>query len=72
MLPGSDSEKVEIYVSCRKLKNMDFFSKSDPEVRLYTQAKGQWIFHSKTEMIKDQLNPNFKTTFKIDFIFEVN
>lgn len=30
-----DSEKVEIFLSARKLKNLDFFSKSDPQARLY-------------------------------------
>ncbi len=25
-----DREKIEIYVQCRKLKNMDALSKSDP------------------------------------------
>jgi len=68
----SDHEKVELYLSCRKLKNLDVFSKSDPQVRLYVQDKGGWKPFGKTEMVKDDLNPNFKTTFIIDFIFEIN
>jgi len=69
---SSDHEKVELYISCRKLKNLDVFSKSDPQVRLYTKDKGSWKIFSKTETRNDDLNPNFKTTFQLDFIFEVN
>lgn len=28
------SEKIEVYLSCRNLKDLDVFSKSDPYVRV--------------------------------------
>jgi len=68
---SGDFEKVELFISGRKLKNMDILSKSDPQVRLFIQSNGQWVLAGKTEMIKDNLNPNFTTTFTLDFIFEV-
>jgi len=70
MIPN-DLEKVELFISCRKLKNMDIFSKSDPQVRLYTLDNGKWNMLGSTEMIKDNLNPNFSKSFCLDFIFEI-
>ena len=68
-----DREKIEIYVSCRSLKDMDTFSKSDPQVIMYTKGKNQknWVEFGRTEIIWDDLNPNFVKTFKIDYIFEI-
>jgi len=70
-MQSSDSEKVELYISCRKLRNMDFFSKSDPQVRLYILNGGKWSLVGTTETINDNLNPNFAKSFTLDFIFEV-
>ena len=68
-----DREKVEFFVSCRSLKNMDALSKSDPQVILLykNEQNNKWFEHSRTEIIKDNLNPNFFKTFTVDFIFEV-
>ena len=65
------TEKVEIFVSCRKLKNMDVLSKSDPIVRCYTEREGRYSFFCETEMVKDNLNPNFSKSFIMDFHFEM-
>lgn len=46
-------------------------SKSDPQVYLYTKNRnGNWDLSGKTELIHDNLDPNFVTTFKVKFIFE--
>lgn len=37
-----DREKVEIYFSCRKLKDMDTFSKSDPKLLLSRKVGAGW------------------------------
>lgn len=29
------SMQVQLFISCRKLKDLDMFSKSDPQVRIY-------------------------------------
>lgn len=69
---SSDREKVEFFISCRSLKNMDVFSKSDPQVIMYVKTpSNQWAEFGRTEMIKDNLNPNFSKTFQLDYIFEV-
>ena len=69
-LEEEDKEKIELFISCRKLKDLDTLSKSDPQVRLYEQVKKGWKLWGKTETIKDTLNPNFHRSFIIDYIFE--
>ena len=50
---------------------MDVLSKSDPIVNVYlSDYKSKWQFIGKTEMINDNLNPDFVTTIKIDYVFE--
>jgi len=70
-LTMDDQEKVELFISCRKLKNMDYFSLTDPQVKLFIEKNGQFIFFDKTEMISDNLNPNFTKSFILDYYFEV-
>ena len=70
MITSSDYEQVEFYLSCRKLKNSDSFGKSDPLVKVYGLTQDQWTQIGITETIKDNLNPDFKKTIQVDFIFE--
>ncbi|XP_051547540.1 copine-8-like [Myxocyprinus asiaticus] len=64
--------KVEITVSCRKLLDMDTFSKSDPICVLYTQGIGnkEWREFGRTEVIDNTLNPDFVRKFILDYFFE--
>jgi len=68
---SKNCDKVELYLACRNLKNLDALSKSDPQIRLYIKKQGKWDFIGKTETRMNNLNPNFRTTFTLDFIFEV-
>jgi len=51
---------------------VDVFSKSDPEVHVYIRdSRNQnFTFVGKTEMILNNLNPDFTKTFIIDYFFE--
>ncbi len=51
---------------------MDVFSKSDPYVKVYfKRAPNQPFFLlGRTETIDNNLNPNFKKSFLVDYIFE--
>ncbi|CAD8199413.1 unnamed protein product [Paramecium pentaurelia] len=49
---------------------MDIFSKSDPFVVLQIQQNKNWFDIGKTEIVYDNLNPNFTKTFIIDYFFE--
>jgi len=70
MIASSDYEQVELYLSCRNLKDLDFFGKSDPFVQLYGLTLGKWSLVGTTETLQDNLNPDFKSTILVDFIFE--
>ena len=71
-MPPKLDMNVEFHVSCRKLKNLDTFSKSDPEVHvfLWDERRKSWIFFAKTEQIRDSLNPDFKKAFTLNYSFE--
>lgn len=65
--------QVELHISCKELKNLDMFSKSDPQVVFYKQdekRKGKWILAGKTEVITDNLNPTFEKYFTVAYTFE--
>lgn len=67
--------KVQLLISCRHLKDLDLMSKSDPICILYTKGdtKGAgWQKHGQTERIDDNLNPDFQTSFYINYYFEKN
>ncbi|XP_012937679.1 copine-8 [Aplysia californica] len=66
------SSQVEISVSCRNLRDMDYFSKSDPLCVMYSlDIKSQrFLEYGRTEMIQDNLNPEFAKKFVINYFFE--
>lgn len=67
----SDTIKVQLFISCRKLKDVETFSNSDPFVEVYHKhSRGQWIKIGQTEVIWDNLNPDFTTIFTLNFCFE--
>ncbi|KAL5473555.1 hypothetical protein EMCRGX_G028048 [Ephydatia muelleri] len=68
--PSDTSSKVELSISCSNLKNLDYFSKSDPVVFLYIKRQNDWVKLGRTEVIDNDLNPKFVTTFKVDYQFE--
>lgn len=53
--------------------DLDAVSKSDPICILHTKDStnsGSWKKHGQTERIDDNLNPDFETSFYIDYYFE--
>lgn len=69
---GGPSNKIQLSISCRNLVDLDTFSKSDPEVHVFIKdAKSKnYTLIGKTEMILNNLNPDFTKTFTIDYYFE--
>ena len=66
-----DREKVELYISCRGLVARDMASKSDPYVLVsMCSDNGQWRIVGKTEIKWNHGDPDFATSFVVDFIFE--
>lgn len=69
-----DREMVELYFSATKLKNKDgLFGVSDPRVVLQwmrDKQRGRYMEVGRTETIKNDPNPFFKTAIDMPFIFE--
>ena len=66
-----DQETVELFFSCRSLANKDIIGKSDPILYLKKHVHGNsYADVGRTEVIKNDLNPDFSKSFRIEFIFE--
>ncbi|CAD8066081.1 unnamed protein product [Paramecium sonneborni] len=69
--------RITLHLACRQLKDKDTFSKSDPQVLVFEKKfrnnclDHQWSLIGKTEIVKNNLNPNFQTSIILDYIFEV-
>ena len=64
------SMKLNLYISARKLKDLDITSKSDPYASLYEYKSNNWVKIGQTETIKNQLNPDFETALEFEYFFE--
>ena len=48
----NDVAKVQLFISCRKLKDVETFSKSDPFVEVFEKTnQGSWTKIGQTEVI---------------------
>jgi len=59
-------EIVYFYISCKDLRDTDVLSKSDPQVWVFVENKKV----GQTEVIRDNLNPEFTTAIKVNYVFE--
>lgn len=64
----SPSYKLNLYFSCKNLRDKDNFTKSDPILKLFLIQNGQTELIGKTETLKNTLDPFFET--KISLISE--
>lgn len=66
------SNKIQLTISCRNLADLDILSKSDPEVHVFLRdsKSTRYTMIGKTEMILNNLNPDFTKVFVIDYFFE--
>lgn len=64
-------QKVELFFACRKLKDLDILSKSDPQVKVSVNSGKGFVNVGSTEVQRNNLNPNFTQSIYVDFIFEV-
>eukprot|EP00397_Hematodinium_sp_SG-2012_P011305 GEMP01011441.1.p1 GENE.GEMP01011441.1~~GEMP01011441.1.p1 ORF type:complete len:579 (+),score=97.41 GEMP01011441.1:92-1828(+) len=72
-LPANQAvTSLELSFSCKKLKNLDFGSKSDPVILVYEKNRTTqgMTFLNQTEVIQNNLNPTFSTTVLVDYFFE--
>ena len=67
---GGLSNKLSIGFKCENLPNMDTMSYSDPFCVMYKQQGRMWQRIGQTEIIHDNLNPEFVKKIMVDFHFE--
>jgi Copine/C2 domain len=71
MVESRTVPKVQLFISCRKLKDTDILSKSDPFVEVYEKKPdSQWIKTGCTEVVENNLNPDFVKNFELNYLFE--
>ena len=56
---------LQFKISGRELKDLDFFSKSDPICIVETLRLDMWVTLNQTERIMNNLNPDFKKPIEI-------
>lgn len=49
--------KLEVFVECTDLVQLDSFSRSDPMCVMYVKRLGQWMEYGRTESIPNCLHP---------------
>ena len=64
------SMRVELFIAGRKLKDLDAFSKSDPQCRVYEMINNTWVLRGSTEQVKNNLNPDFTARITLNYFFE--
>ncbi|KAK8870717.1 hypothetical protein M9Y10_008604 [Tritrichomonas musculus] len=64
---------VNLHVSAKKLKNVDIVTVSDPICVLFTfdTSKQKWVEFGRTEVIWNNLNPEWVTFFTVMYVFEI-
>jgi len=64
--------KVQLRIKLNNLVDKDTFSKSDPQVTVYCRhsTRAQWLEVGKTEIIMNNLNPEFAKPIEMDYFFE--
>ena len=60
-------------LSCRELVNLDITSKSDPKVEVYLKEGGKgskFFLLGETELVNNNLNPDFSKQIEMNYCFE--
>lgn len=73
MSEGDEQEKLELFVSCRNLDDLDFITVTDSflvvKLKEYNRPEKTLL---KSKVYWNDLNPNYAETITIDFFFESN
>ena len=52
------------------MKNLDVLSKSDPKCEVFEFVNNGWASLGKTEVLNNNLNPDFVKSFNLKYYFE--
>ena len=61
---------AELSFACQGLPDLDIVTKTDPKIKVYENKMDQWHLVHTTEVIYNNLNPEFAESVKVDFYFE--
>lgn len=75
---------MQLFLSCRTLRDVDFIGVTDPQIHVYLRnkttvrnkdgslkTKGEpWTLVGSTELQKENLNPDFTKSITVPFFFE--
>ena len=69
---GLPTTTVEISIRCSNLSDCDYLTKSDPVAVIFGKHKGydEWVELWRSEMLHDDLHPEFSKTFVHEYRFE--
>ena len=62
---------LNLHVCAKNLKDMDVVTVSDPICALFLMQQNQWVEFSRTEVIWNNLNPEWVKAFSIMYVFEI-
>ena len=62
---------VDLHCAARKLKDLDVVTVSDPICVLYIYSGGQWQEFARTEVVWNNLNPEWVKIFRVMYVFEI-
>lgn len=65
-------QRLSLSFECENLANMDTFSKSDPILFLFIKNNNVWQKIGQTEVIHDNLSPQWVTKVPVQYNFEKN
>lgn len=70
MSEAEEKERIELFISCRNLDDLDFITVTDSflVVKLLEQGQPEKLI-LKTKVYWNDLNPNYAETAIIDFFF---
>ena len=71
-LDDSCKSRFALFISCRKLPDTDTLSKTDSQVYFYLYNKDmeEWGLVSKTDVVMNNLNPDYSTYIETNYYFE--
>tara|TARA_B110000285_G_C14749090_1_gene434367 strand:+ start:204 stop:398 length:195 start_codon:yes stop_codon:yes gene_type:complete len=61
---------LRLTFGCRKLPNLDTFTRTDGIVFLYEKKGNVWQCQGQTEVIMDSLDPEWVKAFDVPYKFE--
>ena len=63
-------QTISLSFACENLPNLDTFTRTDGMVVFYKQVGNQWQKLGMTEVIMDNLNPQWVKSFDVQYHFE--